>query len=543
MTWVTVATAPFSQSQNVDHQLPRGAPAAAAAAARQLRGRVGTAHPRPPRQGVDGRGGLGRRERGEGRRDAVGVVAGVAQPRRVEHDRRPAGGRVEGRIAAAGQVGVGEVLGLARPRRRVQRPGRLIGVAAGPPDADGPGHGLDGAGDVLGLLLLLLRGGEQRGAGVRPGCLKVDAVGVVVGRTLGVGDRLGRGQPVVELAVAEDQDALEGVHEARPHAQRRGGHVRRVAPAGPDVAPGDGQGAVDAGRGGGVLAVAGPHVVRPAGDADGGRPVGPELDRLVGDRRLRVVDDGELRLVAGHSVRVVGGLRRVVEVLQQLGLDDQAAQTLDDVVHADAKHLGGQAGRERIEAGGVDHAAGDGRRQRRDRGRSGGHARDVTVGGVERHHAPDHTAGSGHDGGHAEEHCRNATPARVDHRRRHQGRTDGGIAGVRRRVRQRMELLIQTVEIPEVVAEPHAAGAAAEATQDIAGAVRQGIRAGVPPARGVRAHGEDGVARVDPRGRARRSVQQRRPDTRRGRRSWPPDGSPQGGCRVCARRRPYRPRR
>ena len=91
----------------------------------------------------------------------------------------------------------------------------------------------------------------------------------------------------------------------------------------------------------GELIVVGSEGVALAVDQDDGvRLVGPQLDRLVGQRRLLVVDQRQMGLVARHAVGVVGGLRRVVEVLHQLRVDDEVAQALDRVVHADGEDLG-----------------------------------------------------------------------------------------------------------------------------------------------------------------------------------------------------------
>jgi hypothetical protein len=186
-------------------------------------------------ESINGQGRLGRRQRAVGKRHFPVVAAGVAQAGRLEHNRRAAAGHVDRRVLRARRVGVDDV--LARRVNRVQTPARLQALAGpGRQRADRASHFLDCVGDVLGLALLLLLVGKQRGAGVaaaflhrpvRLRGLEVGAGGVVGAGLAGIGG-VRSIDPIVELPVSVNDHALVGIHEVRPGAQRHRRHVRRV---------------------------------------------------------------------------------------------------------------------------------------------------------------------------------------------------------------------------------------------------------------------------------------------------------------------------
>ncbi|MDN5918445.1 MAG: hypothetical protein L0I76_25665, partial [Pseudonocardia sp.] len=347
-------------------------------------------------EGVDRQRRGGRGHGQVGRRNALVVVARVADTGGLQHDRGAVGGDVDRRVLAAGGVGVGDV--LARARGQVAGPARREVLAArGRRRADRAGHLLDGGSRLLGLVLLLLCGAEQRRAAVAPARLHrpvlLRRLEVGAGRVVGAGlARVGGvrgGHAVVELAVGQDQDPLMGIHERGPGTQRRGRRVRLVAAVGLGGATDDDQGAVGAGLDRGVLVVAGAEGEALAVDQDGRvGPVGPELHRLVGERGLGVAEQGQLGPVARRPGGVVGRLRRVVEVLHELRLDDEGPQLLHRLVHPEAEHLrpgsGAVAGKASTP---VDDPATDGPRQR-DEGRVlGGDRHGIAAGRVEQQQA------------------------------------------------------------------------------------------------------------------------------------------------------------
>ena len=133
----------------------------------------------------------------------------------------------------------------------------------------------------------------------------------------------------MELPVGIDHDPLIWVHKAGPDLQRRGGEVGGIADDGEDAGGvglhGGGRRGVDVGR----------HAVDLHQRED--RGVGPDLDRLEGARGLLGVDDGHMGLVAGGGRQLAG--RGGVEVLHQLGFDDEIALPLQEGIEADGVDL------------------------------------------------------------------------------------------------------------------------------------------------------------------------------------------------------------